>query len=91
MFRKARILRAFFVFIPFVFPWHGKQFLTPLRRGFLCPEGKMQSNYDQSLHWVLQHEGGFSDHKADPGGATNKGITQKTYDAYRADARNLGE
>ena len=44
----------------------------------------MQSNYDQSLHWVLQHEGGFSDHKADPGGATNRGITQKTYDAFRA-------
>lgn len=44
----------------------------------------MQSNYDQSLRWVLQHEGSYSDHKAEPGGATMRGITQLTYDAYRA-------
>ena len=28
-------------------------------------------------------EGGYSNHKADKGGATNRGITQKTYDNYR--------
>lgn len=43
----------------------------------------MQGNYGQSLRWVLQHEGGYANLKADPGGATNKGVTQKTYDAYR--------
>ena len=44
----------------------------------------MQSNYERAFGWVLQHEGGYVNLKADPGGATNKGITQKTYDAYRA-------
>lgn len=44
----------------------------------------MQSNYERAFGWVLQHEGGYVNLKADPGGATNKGVTQKTYDAYRA-------
>lgn len=43
----------------------------------------MQSNYEQALHWVLQHEAGYVHHPQDPGGATNRGITQKTYDAFR--------
>jgi len=29
------------------------------------------------------HEGGYSNHTDDPGGATMKGVTQRTYDAYR--------
>lgn len=36
------------------------------------------------LPFVLRWEGGFVDHPADPGGRTNKGVTQKTYDAWRA-------
>lgn len=36
-----------------------------------------------ALALVLAHEGGFSNHPADPGGATNRGITQRVYDAYR--------
>lgn len=39
--------------------------------------------YRRSLALVLAHEGGYLDHPKDPGGPTNKGITQKTYDAYR--------
>jgi len=30
-------------------------------------------------------EGGYSDHKSDKGGATNRGVTQRTYDAWRAE------
>jgi lysozyme family protein len=36
-----------------------------------------------ALAFVLRWEGGFVDNPADPGGRTNKGITQKVYDAWR--------
>ena len=39
----------------------------------------MEANFFKSLEMVLHHEGGFIDHPSDPGGATNKGITHKTY------------
>ena len=35
-------------------------------------------NFENSLAHVLKHEGGFVDHPADPGGATNMGITRAT-------------
>jgi len=41
-----------------------------------------------ALPKVLVHEGGYSNHPADPGGATMKGITQRVYDTDRA-SRNL--
>ena len=41
------------------------------------------SNFRLSLSLVLAHEGGFVNHPRDPGGATNKGVTQKVYNAYR--------
>ena len=40
------------------------------------------------LEVVLKNEGGYSNDPSDPGGATNHGITQKTYDDYRG---HLGE
>jgi lysozyme family protein len=40
--------------------------------------------YAEALARVLVHEGGYVDHPADPGGKTNKGVTQRVYDAYRA-------
>lgn len=41
------------------------------------------SSFDAALARVLRHEGGYSDHPADPGGPTNKGIIQRVYDADR--------
>lgn len=41
------------------------------------------SRFDECLTFVLKREGGFSNHPADKGGATNRGITQKVYDDYR--------
>jgi lysozyme family protein len=46
--------------------------------------GAQQSPFDQALAIVLEHEGGYVNHPADPGGATNKGVTQRVYDEYRA-------
>src|SRR5690606_31383462 len=42
----------------------------------------MNKNFQQALEKVLKHEGGFVNHPADPGGATNKGITLATYRRY---------
>lgn len=39
--------------------------------------------YALCIPLVLKHEGGYVNHPKDPGGATNKGITQKTYDGWR--------
>lgn len=36
-----------------------------------------------ALDKVLAHEGGYVNDKRDPGGPTNRGITQRVYDAYR--------
>jgi lysozyme family protein len=42
------------------------------------------NNFQKSLQKVLLHEGGYVNHPKDPGGATNKGVTQKVYDDYRS-------
>ncbi len=39
--------------------------------------------FERALAFVLSHEGGFSDHAKDPGGATNYGITHKTLSKWR--------
>jgi len=43
----------------------------------------MEANFTRCTEWALIHEGGFVNHPKDPGGATNKGITQRTYDGFR--------
>jgi lysozyme family protein len=43
----------------------------------------MTDRFPNCLAFVLKAEGGFNDDPADPGGATNKGVTQRVYDAYR--------
>lgn len=39
--------------------------------------------FQRALAFVLRWEGGYVDHPQDPGGATNMGITQATYDRWR--------
>ncbi len=41
------------------------------------------NHFDRALPRVLVHEGGYVNDPCDPGGATNKGITYRVYDAYR--------
>ncbi len=43
----------------------------------------MNSRFLECLDFVLEREGGYVNNPHDRGGATNKGITQKTYDDYR--------
>lgn len=49
---------------------------------FKFPTSRSVSDYPKSLRFVLRWEGGFVNDPDDPGGATNKGVTQKTYDSY---------
>jgi lysozyme family protein len=44
----------------------------------------MLANFPPSLTLVLKSEGGYVNNRFDPGGATNFGITQRVYNAYRA-------
>lgn len=43
----------------------------------------MRTNLEESLRHVLVHEGGYVNNKKDPGGPTNRGVTQAVYDGYR--------
>lgn len=40
-------------------------------------------SFEIALGYTLKFEGGYVNNPVDPGGATNKGITQSVYDAYR--------
>ncbi|MGE0278347.1 MAG: glycoside hydrolase family 108 protein [Nitrospiraceae bacterium] len=41
------------------------------------------AGFDDALAFVLKAEGGYVNDPVDRGGATNMGVTQATYDAYR--------
>ena len=41
-------------------------------------------NRDQVLDWIGLSEGGYVNHPDDPGGATDRGITQRVFDAWNA-------
>ena len=48
-------------------------------------------NFDTAFDTLLKHEGGFSDHAADPGGKTRYGVTEAVARevGYRGDIREL--
>jgi lysozyme family protein len=43
----------------------------------------MKKNFPTIMGWLAVYEGGFVNHPRDPGGATNRGVTQRVYDAFR--------
>ena len=42
----------------------------------------MQSNFETCLKLMLEHEGGYVNHKLDPGGRTNHGVTQRVWEEW---------
>ena len=56
----------------------------------------MKENFRPSLEKVLKHEGGWSNHRFDPGGATMRGVTLRTYRSYyghktKHDLKNISQ
>ena len=49
----------------------------------------MKGNFEQSLEWLLKHEGGFSAHPEDPGGVTMKGITARVYEQWLSEVMDI--
>lgn len=47
----------------------------------------MKANFEKVLLQVLRHEGGWSDHPRDPGGATMKGVTLAVYRRFYGEER----
>ena len=43
----------------------------------------MDKNFARIMTVLARYEGGYVNHPNDPGGPTNKGVTQRVYDAYR--------
>lgn len=71
-------------------PWLDAKGFTPDRIAALdaaiAGEVTKPVTHDRFDHWlphILKHEGGYVNHPKDPGGATNKGIIQRTYDSWR--------
>ena len=42
----------------------------------------MKANFPHCLELVLTHEGGYVNDPRDPGGRTNRGVTQRAWEAY---------
>ena len=42
----------------------------------------MRENFGSALRIVLKHEGGWSNHKSDPGGMTNLGVTKRVWEEW---------
>ena len=42
----------------------------------------MQSNFEICLKLMLEHEGGYVNHKLDPGGMTNLGVTKRVWEEW---------
>jgi lysozyme family protein len=42
----------------------------------------MKGNFDLCLELMLKHEGGFVNHKLDPGGITNLGVTKRVWEEW---------
>lgn len=51
----------------------------------------MKPTFDYAMRLLLRHEGGFVDHPKDPGGMTNLGVTQRTWEVHTGKAATEAE
>lgn len=51
----------------------------------------MKSNFEVSLAYVVQSEGGWSDHPDDPGGPTMRGVTLTTFRKFFGKDKTMNE
>lgn len=51
----------------------------------------MRGNFENALKHVLEHEGGWSDHPSDPGGATMKGVTLAVFRRHYGSTKTKDE
>lgn len=42
----------------------------------------MKHNWDEAIKHILKYEGGYVNHKDDPGGRTNLGVTQRVWEEW---------
>jgi lysozyme family protein len=42
----------------------------------------MKQNWEEALAHILKYEGGYVDHKLDPGGMTNLGVTKRVWEEW---------
>ncbi len=42
----------------------------------------MRHNWEEALKHILKWEGGYVNHKDDPGGRTNLGVTQRVWEEW---------
>ncbi|WP_228462891.1 glycosyl hydrolase 108 family protein [Chryseobacterium caseinilyticum] len=67
-----------------------KGFSAPVKPAETKAEaGNCEDKFAKVAPIILRHEGGFVDHKADKGGATNKGITFATWQRYAKEDLNI--
>lgn len=51
----------------------------------------MNQNWDEALKHILKYEGGYVNHKDDPGGRTNLGVTQRVWEEWTGKPANEQE
>ena len=51
----------------------------------------MKHNWEEALAHVLKYEGGYVNHKDDPGGRTNLGVTQRVWEEWTGKAADEQE
>ena len=66
-----------------IFNWSKPPVNSGKSRPNLYSSVSNSSDFNKMLGFVLRMEGGYANNPYDRGGATNKGITHKTYDSYR--------